>query len=588
MTQLTTRGRSGTGQGLWQRCSGIGIGPDLLPSVGKRLTLVLLTVSWLVVTACGDSADLGATHDLLIRGGTIYDGTGGAPYVADLAVDGDRIVAIGELADARGLDEIDATGRAVSPGFVNMLSWANESLIEDGRSLSDLHQGVTLEVMGEGHSMGPWTAAMVESRLERQSEIVYDIPWTTLGGYFEYLEERGVSTNFASFVGATTVRVNVIGSEDRDATAEELAQMQELVRQAMREGAVGVGSSLAYTPADFASTEELTALAAAAAEFDGMYISHIRSEGDEIHKAIAEFLDIARGSGAQSEVYHLKASQKQNWHKLDEVIELLEEARAEGLPVSADVYPYHASSTGLTINFPSWVKEGGHDQFVTRLKDSEIRRRMQTEMDLIPAEDIKLTSFRTESMRHLTGKTLAEVAEMWDVSPETAAMDLILRDDSRVGTVRFTMSEENVRKKIALPWVTFCSDGGSVAPIEPFTNSMPHPRSYGSFARILGRYVREARLISLEEAIHRLTDLPLSRLKIEDRGRIEVGRFADIVIFDPQTIIDRATFEEPHQLAEGVEHVFVNGVPVIRSGQHTGATPGRALRGPGWSSKGSS
>jgi N-acyl-D-amino-acid deacylase len=431
--------------------------------------------------------------------------------------------------------------------------------------------------------MGPMNAKMKESRLERQQDIVYEIPWTTLGGYLEHLEERGVSTNVASFVGATTVRVFVVGSENRPASAAELAEMQTLVREAMREGAMGVGSSLPYAPAFFASTEELIALASAAAEFDGMYISHIRSEGDEIFEALDEFLTIVRSSGVRGEVYHLKSSQKQNWDKLDEVIARLEAARAEGLLVSADMYPYHASSTGLTINFPAWVKEGEHADFVARLKDPEVRRRMHEEMDLIPPEDIVLVSFRREEMRHLTGKTLAEVAEMWGVTPEEAAMDLIIRDDSGIGTVRFTMSEENVRKKIVLPWVTFCSDGGSVAPEPPFTNSQPHPRSYGTFARVLGKYVREEKLISLEEAIHRLTELPATNLRLRERGRLAPGYFADVVVFDPERITDKATFEKPHQLAEGVVHVFVNGGQVLRNGEHTGAKPGRFVRGPGWS-----
>lgn len=522
-------------------------------------------------------------HDVILRGGTVIDGSGAAGRVADVALDGDRVSAIGDLGDKRGREEIDVSGLAVTPGFINMLSWADESLIQDGRSMSDIVQGVTLEVFGEGTSMGPLNQSMKETRVERQSDIRYDIPWDTLGEYLQHLEDRGVSTNVASFVGATTVRIFVLGSRDRSATDQELAAMQELVREAMAEGAMGVGSSLPYAPAVFASTEELTSLAAAAAEFDGMYISHIRDEGDGILEALDEFLAIVRESGARGEVYHLKASQKQNWHKLETVIERLEAARSEGLPVSADMYPYHASSTGLTINFPAWVREGEHHEMVARLKDPEVRRRLPAEMDLIPPQDIVLTGFRNEEMRHLTGKTLAEVAETWGVDPAVAAMDLIVRDDSRVGTVRYTMSEENVRTKIRLPWVTFCSDAGSVAPEPPFTNSQPHPRAYGSFARILGKFVREEGLITLEQAVHRLTGLPAVNLRLEERGLLLPGYFADVVVFDPGTIIDRATFEQPHQLAEGVEHVFVNGAQVLRNGEHTGAMPGRFVRGPGWS-----
>ncbi len=521
-------------------------------------------------------------HDVVLRGGTVIDGTGAPRRVADVAIDGDRIAAVGDLAGRRGRLEIDATGLVVAPGFVNMLSWANESLLEDGRSLSDVVQGVTLEVMGEGRSMGPLNAAMKQEMVERQSDIRFDVAWTTLGEYLQHLEDRGVSTNVASFVGAATVRLHELGYEDRHATPGELARMQDLVRRAMEEGALGVGSSLPYVPASFAPTEELIALAQAAAEYDGMVISHIRSEGGEIFEALDEFLRIVRESGARGEVYHLKASRKENWHKLDEVIRRIEAARAEGLAVTADMYTYHASSTGLTIMLPAWVEEGGHEALVARLQDPEVRRRLPAEMEMIPPEDVLLVSFRNEAMRHLTGKTLADVARMWDTSPEEAVMDLIVRDDSRVGTVRFTMSEDNVRKKIALPWVAFCSDSGSIAPIAPFTNSQPHPRAYGSFARLLGKYVREEKIITLEEAVRRLTGFPAANLKLDRRGLLQAGYFADVAVFDPETIIDRATFQDPHQLAEGMVHVFVNGVAVLADGEHTGATPGRFVKGPGW------
>ncbi|MGB5295804.1 MAG: D-aminoacylase, partial [Thermoanaerobaculia bacterium] len=512
----------------------------------------------------------------------LYDGSGAPPVVADLAIDGDRIVALGDLAGHVGRAEVDATGLAVAPGFINMLSWANESLIQDGRSLSDIRQGVTLEVMGEGNSMGPLNEAMRQEMVDRQSDIEFDVTWTTLGEYLQHLEDRGISTNVASFVGAATVRIHEMGYEDRDPTPEELDSMLQLVRDAMEEGAVGVGSSLPYIPAPFAKTAELIALARAAADYDGMYISHIRNEGDEIFEALDEFLTIVRESGVRGEIYHLKVSHKRNWDKLEEVVALIEAARAEGLPVTADIYTYHASSTGLNYDLPSWVKEGDHEERTARLEDPAVRERVIAETEMIPPEDILLVSFRNEDLRHLTGKTLAEVAEMRGTSPVVTTMDLIVEDDSRIGTVRFTMNEDNIRRKIALPWVSLCSDSASLAHEPPFTNSQPHPRAYGSFARLLGKYVREEGIIPLEEAIHRLTGLPAGNLKLEGRGTLAPDSFADVVVFDPETVIDRATFEEPHQLATGFVHVFVNGEQVLKDGEHTGATPGRFVKGPGW------
>jgi len=544
----------------------------------KGLILALVIPSaLLLISACGKEE-----FDVVIRGGILYDGSGVEPVVADLAIDGDRIAAVGDLSGHTGRAEIDASGLAVAPGFINMLSWANESLIEDGRSLSDIRQGVTLEVMGEGNSMGPLNETMRQEMVDRQSDIEFDVTWTTLGEYLQHLEDRGISTNVASFVGAATVRIHEMGYEDRDPTPEELDSMLQLVRVAMEEGAVGVGSSLPYIPAPFAKTEELIALAQVAAEHDGMYISHIRNEGDEIFAALEEFLTIVRESGVRGEIYHLKVSHKRNWDKLDEVVALIEAARAEGLPVTADIYTYHASSTGLNYDLPAWVKEGDHDERTERLKDPAIRERVIAETEMIPPEDILLVSFRNPDLRHLTGKTLAEVAEMRGTSPVVTAMDLIVEDDSRIGTVRFTMNEDNIRQKIALPWVSLCSDSASLAPEPPFTNSQPHPRAYGSFARLLGKYVREEGIIPLEEAIHRLTGLPASNLKLAGRGALAPDYFADVVIFDPETVIDRATFEEPHQLATGVVHVFVNGEQVLRDGEHTGATPGRFVKGPGW------
>jgi N-acyl-D-aspartate/D-glutamate deacylase len=522
-----------------------------------------------------------ADYDVVVRGGTIYDGRGGAPVAADLAIDGDRIAAIGDLGGRRGRLEIDAGGLAVAPGFVNMLSWADEPLLHDGRSLSDIHQGVTLEVFGEGWSMGPLNAAMKERMQADQGDIRFDVAWTTLGEYLRHLEARGVSPNVASFVGATTVRIHEVGYENRPATADEMARMKELVRQAMAEGAMGVGSSIPYAPAVFAPVEELIELARVAAEAGGLYVSHIRGEGDTLLESLDEFLRVVRESGVRGEVYHFKASGRENWSKFDEAIRRLEAARAAGVPVTADVYPYRASSTGLNYELPSWVKEGGHDAFIARLKDPAVRQRVIAETEMIPPEDIVLSSFENPALRHLTGRTLAQVAAERGTSPVETAMDLIVEDDSRIGTVRFTMSEENVRKAVALPWVSFCSDSGSIAPEPPFTNAQPHPRAYGAFARVLGRYVREEKIVPLEEAIRRLSGFPAANLRLDRRGLLQPGYFADVVVFDPATIVDNATYEQPHQLATGVRHVLVNGVPVVRDGEHTGAKPGRFVEGPG-------
>ncbi|MBT8041239.1 MAG: D-aminoacylase [Xanthomonadales bacterium] len=541
-----------------------------------------LLVFLLLVAPCALGAEAAMHHEMILRNGTLYDGGGGAPFVADLAIDGDRIAAIGDLSGRTADSDIDVEGLAVAPGFINMLSWSNLSLLQDGRSLSDIRQGVTLEVMGEGHSMGPLNEAMKQEKRENQSDIRYDVAWTTLGEYLQHLEDRGVSTNVASFVGASTVRQHVMGYEDRAASADELMQMKELVEGAMLEGAMGLSSALVYVPGNFAGTGELVELAGVAAGFDGLYTSHMRNEGKTIFDALDEFMTIVRESGIRGEIYHLKVSGKENWDKLDKVILRIEAARAEGLPVTADIYPYHASSTGLTIELPGWAKEGGQDALIERLKDPALRPKIAADMDMIPPGDLMLTNFENPALRHLIGKTLADVSEQRGTSPEETAFDLIVEDDSRVGTVRFTMSEDNIRKKIALPWVSFCSDSSSQAPEPPFTFSQPHPRGYGAFARLLGKYVREEQVIPLEEAIHRLTRFPARNLRLEQRGGLEPGFFADVVVFDPATIIDRATFEEPHQLAVGVMHVFVNGEQVLRDGEHTGARPGRFVRGPGY------
>ncbi len=533
-------------------------------------------------------------YDVVIRGGTIYDGSGSPPFVGDLAIRGDTIAAIGSLGNARGRVEIDAAGLAVAPGFINMLSWATESLIADGRSQSDIRQGVTLEVFGEGWSMGPLNEAMKREMLERQGDIKYEIPWTTLGEYLEYLIQRGVSTNVASFVGATTVRIHVLGYENRPPTPEEMERMRQLVRQAMEEGALGVGSSLIYAPAFYASTEELIELCKVAAEYGGMYISHIRSEGNRLLEAIDELIRIAREAKIPAEIYHLKAAGRANWPKLDEAIRRIEAARAQGLRITANMYPYTAGATGLNAAMPPWVQEGGHRAWIERLKNPAVRKRVLREMRTPTdqwenlylmagsPENVLLVSFKNEALKPLIGKTLAEVARLRGRSPEDTIIDLVIEDDSRVGAVYFLMSEENVRKQIALPWMSFGSDAESLAPEGVFLKSNPHPRAYGTFARVLGRYVREEKIIPLEEAIRRMTSLPAENLKLDRRGRLKVGYFADVVIFDPAKIQDHATYERPHQYATGVIHVFVNGVQVLKDGEHTGATPGRVVRGPGY------
>jgi N-acyl-D-amino-acid deacylase len=533
-------------------------------------------------------------YDILIRGGTVFDGGGGPPLRADVAVSGDRVVAVGALGTARARLEIDAVGLAVAPGFVNMLSWAGVSLLADGRSQSDLRQGVTLEVLGEGWSMGPLNEAMVLEMVERQGDIRYDVAWHTLGEYLAHLEGRGVSTNVASFVGATTVRIHVLGYQDRPPTPHELAQMQALVRQAMEEGAMGLSSALLYAPACYAANDELVALAQVVAEKGGLYISHIRNEGARLLDSIDDLIAVARQARVPAEIYHLKTSGQANWGLLDGAIDRIETARAAGLRLSADMYTYAASATGLDATMPPWVQESGHRAWVERLKDPSIRERLKIEM-VTPsddwestyqaagsAENVLLIGFKSRALKPLTGLTLAAVAAQRGQSPEETAMDLVIEDDSDVGCVYFTMSEDNVRRQIALPWMSFGSDGASLAAEGVFLQSSTHPRAYGNFARLLGRYVREQGVISLAEAVRRLTSLPAANLKLEGRGRLTPGYYADVAVFDPAAVRDRATFQDPHCYAEGMVHVLVNGVRVLKDGEHTGATPGRALRGPGW------
>jgi len=543
-----------------------------------------------VVPACTTSQDF----DVLIRNALIYDGTGSAPFRGEVGIDGDRISAIGSLDPSSGRLEIDAEGLAVSPGFINMLSWATDSLIEDGRSQSDIRQGVTLEVFGEGSSMGPLSPTMKQEMAERQGDIKFDVSWTTLSEYLNLLTTRGVSTNVASFVGATTVRVHVLGYEDRSPTDHELDKMRSLVAQAMEEGALGVASALIYAPASYARTDELVELSRVAAEHGGMYISHLRSEGTQLLEAVEELITIAKDSGARAEIFHLKAAGKANWNKLDQAIERIEAVRAQGLDVAANMYSYTAGKTGLDAAMPPWVQEGGHQAWVERLKDPAIRRQVAQEMST-PSDEwenlylaagspdkVLLVELKNESLKPLTGKTLAEVASMRGSSPEETAMDLVIEDNSRVGAVYFFMSEENVRKKVAVPWISFGSDGDSVTAEGIFLRSNPHPRGYGNFARVLGRYVRDEGLLSLQDAIRRMTSFPAENLRLKGRGQLKAGYFADLVVFDPETIQDHATFEDPHQYATGVSHVFVNGIQVLKDGEHTGATPGRVLHGPGW------
>jgi len=534
------------------------------------------------------------TYDLVIRGGAVYDGRGGPPRVADVAISGDTVAALLAPGDGRAREQIDATGLAVAPGFINVLSWANVSLLHDGRGQSDLRQGVTLEVMGEGSSMGPLSDAMKSEMRRRQGDIRYEVAWTTLGEYLDHLVERGVSPNVASFVGATTVRIHEVGYADRPPTPEELERMRALVREAMAEGALGVGSSLIYAPAFYAGTDELVALAAAAGESGGLYISHIRSEGTRLMGALEELIEVARRAGVPAQVYHLKAAGQANWPKLDSAIARIEAARAEGLRITADMYTYTAGATGLDASMPPWVQEGGYDAWAERLRDPAIRARVAEEMRtptdawenfFVAAgtpDNILLVGFSADSLKPLTGKTLAEVAAERGTSPAETAMDLVIGNGNDVGTVYFLMSEENVRKKVALPWVSFDSDEGAYAPEGAFLESNPHPRAYGSFARLLGRYVRDEGLVPLEEAIRRLTSFPAETFGLRRRGALEQGYYADVVVFDPARIGDRATFAEPHQYAVGVAHVLVNGVPTIRDGEHTGALAGRVVRGPGW------
>jgi N-acyl-D-amino-acid deacylase len=554
----------------------------------KRISFALAVGAPLIVSAAP-----AADYSILIRAGTIYDGSGNVPYVGDVALKGDRIAYVGPHAPGRAARTVDAAGKAVSPGFINMLSWANASLIADGRGMSDTAQGVTLEVMGEGDSMGPLTPAMKRLEIKRQGDIKYPIRWTTLGQYLEYLQRKGVTPNVASFVGATTVRVHELGEKDVDPTPAQLKRMRALVRQAMKEGAVGVGSSLIYAPANFAETPELVALTREAARCGGMYISHIRDEGPKLLEAIDELVAISRQSGAPAEIYHYKQAGKENWGKIDAAVAKVNAARAAGLRITADMYTYPASSTGFDAAFPLWIQDGGLEKWVARLKEPKLRARAfadmhkpdaseNTKIVLYDPDKVILVGFKTSKLKPLTGKTLAEVAKMRGKSPEETAADLIVEDGTRIQVVYFSMSEDNVRRETALPWMSFGSDADSRGPYGVFLKSSTHPRAYGNVARLLGHYVRDEKTTSLPDAIRRLTSLPATNLSIRQRGSLKPGYYADVVVFDPATIRDNATFAKPQQLATGVENVFVNGVQVWRDGKHTGAKPGRFVRGPGW------
>jgi N-acyl-D-amino-acid deacylase len=537
----------------------------------------------------GALAGCGPSYDTILRHGTVYDGTGAAPVTADVAIKGDTVAAIGDLSKARGKAELDVTGLAVTPGFINMLSWANETLIEDGKSQGEIRQGVTLEIMGEGESMGPWSDSLKAYNKANQGDIKYDIQWTTLREYLDFLQRKGIATNVGSFVGATTIRENVIGFGNRPPTAAELDSMRALVKQAMEDGAFGIGSALIYAPAFYASTDELVELCKVAAPYGGMYISHMRSEGNRLLEAVDELIQISARAGVPAEIYHLKAAGNANWPKMDEVIQKVDSARAAGHRITADMYTYPAGATGLDASMPPWVQEGGLPEWIKRLKDPAIRAKVAREMKT-PTDKweslflaagspnrILLVAFKEDSLKPLTGKTLAEVAKMRGKSPEETAMDLVIQDGSRVGTVYFLMSEDNIRKEVVLPWVSFGSDAESEAPEGVFLKSNPHPRAYGNFARVLAKYTRDDKLMPMAEAIRKLSGLPAANLGLKHRGNLKPGYFADIAVFDPGKIQDHATFDKPHQYAMGMVHVFVNGTQVLKGGEHTGALPGRVV-----------
>jgi len=552
-----------------------------------------LTIVFTVIAKEPSPSPSSDDFDVIVRGGTLYDGTGAKPLQADVAIRGDRIAGIGDFKSAKAKTVIDAKGLAVAPGFINMLSWSTESLIQDGRSQSEILQGVTTEIMGEGESMGPVNDRVREHQIREQTDIKYDITWNTLAEYLQYLETHGISCNVASFIGATTIREYVIGFEDKQPTPEQLDEMRELVRKEMEAGALGIGTSLIYPPAFYAKTEELIELCKVAAKYQGKYISHIRSEGNQLFEAVDELLRIAREANIPAELYHIKTAGKKNWSKEDQLLTRIERAQKKGLNVRANMYTYTAAGTGLDACLPPWTEDGGYPELFRRLRDPVMRAIIKAEAQVDSdewenlylaagsPEKILLVGFKSEKLKPLTGKTLAEVAKMRGKDPIDTIMDLISEDESRIGTVYYLMSEQNVKKELRKPWISFGSDEASQAPEAPFTKSNPHPRAYGNFARVPGKYVRDEKVLSMSDAIHRLSGLPATNLGLDRRGFLKEGMFADVVVFDPATITDHATFEKPHQYATGVKHVLVNGVQVIKDGEHTGAKPGRALWGPG-------
>ena len=530
-------------------------------------------------------------YTLIIANGTVYDGSGAPGRRADVGIRDDRIAAISDLATAASTERLDATGMAVAPGFINMLSWSTESLLVDGRSQGEIRQGVTTQIFGEGDSMGPLTEEMRKRRLEAQGDLKFDIPWTSLGDYLRHLEKKGVAQNVASFIGATTVREYVIGLEDRKPTPAQLDAMRALVRREMEDGALGIGSSLIYAPAFYATTEELIEMCKVAAQYDGKYISHMRSEGNRLIEAVEELLRIAREANIPAEIYHLKAAGARNWPKMDKVLAMVESARKAGLTITADMYMYPAGATGLDAAMPPSALDGGYEALFKRLQDPAYRKQLASEIST-PTDQwenlylaagspdrVLLVEFKNDTLKPLAGKTLAEVAKMRGKDPVETIMDLVLEDRSRVGTVYFMMSEQNVTKQIRKPWVSLGSDAASMATEGVFLKSSAHPRAYGNFARLLGKYVREEKAITLADAVHRMSGLPATNLELDSRGFLRPGYFADVAVFDPATIADRATFEKPHQYAVGMKHVLVNGRQVLKDGEHTGATPGRALWG---------
>ena len=554
---------------------------------GKAL-IVLATIIPLIVSG-QNSSPTPQGFDVIIRGGTVYDGTGAEGRVADVAIRGDRVAGVGKFSAATAKNVIDAHGLAVAPGFINMLSWSTESLIQDGRSQSEIRQGVTTEIMGEGESMGPLNDRMKQRILGQQRDIKFEIKWNTLAEYLRYLEQRGVSCNVASFVGATTIREYVIGLEDKQPTPEQLNEMRELVRKEMEAGALGIGTSLIYPPAFYAKTDELIELCKVAAKYQGKYISHMRSEGKQLLSALEELIRISREAGIPAEVYHIKASGEKNWGLVDQVLSRIEEAQKEGLKITADMYTYPAAGTGLDACLPPWTEDGGYPALFKRLRDPATREKIAAEVKVDSdawenlylaagsPDRILLAGFKSDKLKPLTGKSLAEVAKIRDKDPIETIMDLISEDESRIDSIYFLMSEENVKKEIAKPWISFGSDEASQAPEGPFLKANPHPRAYGNFARVLGKYCRDEKVVTLPEAVRRLSALPATNLGLYHRGFLQEGMFADVVVFDPATITDHATFDKPQQYATGMKQVFVNGAQVLKDGEHTGAKSGRAL-----------